>query len=198
MAMKQPLCFLLICFLLSVCLAQATDETVKNINNVKCDTMYIYAETTMKNLNEAYDGAYAILEIKVGDWLKNHHPQDSIEACVVKARKHFIQLKTRRGDYYRAFVYVRKSDIIPVADKSEVAVFEIEPMQKSDKTEAVPSITISEVVPQKQKETPALELTSVEQRIKQIQSFYDIEPYIKELKSRGELKNYGKYYNECC
>jgi sporulation-control protein spo0M len=34
--------------------AQTTDDVTQNINKVKRDNMYIYAEATMKNLNEAY------------------------------------------------------------------------------------------------------------------------------------------------
>ena len=100
----------------------AAQDATKNINTVKRDTMYIYAEATMKDLSEAYNGARAILEMKVGDWVRKQHPGEGIEVCIVKAKEHFVQLETRRGDFYRAFVYVRKSDIMPVADKSEVDV----------------------------------------------------------------------------
>ena len=41
--------------------------------------------------------------------------------------------------------------------------------------------------------TPVLELTLEEKQMKQIKSFYDVEPYIKGLKSNGRLKEYGKY-----
>ena len=110
-------------FNLLICKAQTAADVAKIINKVKRDTMFIYAEATMKDLNEAYNGARAILEMKVGDWVREQHPSEGIEVCIVKAKEHFLQLETRRGDFYRAFVYVRKNDIMPVADKSEVTVF---------------------------------------------------------------------------
>lgn len=172
--------------------AQTAADVAKSINKVKRDTMYIYAEATMKDLSEAYNGARAILEMKVGDWVRDQHPNEGIEVCIVKAKEHLVQLETRRGDFFRAFVYVRKSDILPVADKSEVTVFEVAPVAKPNKVEAAPAIIIEEkpVVVEK---SPALELTSEEKQMRQIRSFYEVEPYIKGLKSKGKLKEYGKY-----
>lgn len=182
----------LVIFSLSICEAQTVADVTKNINKVKRDTMYIYAEATMKDLNEAYNGARAILEMKVGDWVREQHPTEGIEVCIVKAKEHFIQLETRRGDFYRAFVYVRKSDIMPVADKSEVTVFEVAPVVQSNQPQAAPAIIVSEDAPI-EKETPVLELTSEEKQMKQVRSFYEVEPYIKGLKSKDKLIAYGKY-----
>lgn len=173
--------------------AQTAAEVAKNINKIKRDTMYIYAEATMKDLNEAYNGARAILEMKVGDWVRDQHPDEGIEVCIVKAKEHFVQLETRRGDFYRAFVYVRKTDIMPVADKSEVTVFEVAPAVKPNNAETTPAIIVSEDAPVEVDESPVLELTSEEKQMRQIRSFYEVEPYIKGLKSKGMLKEYGKY-----
>lgn len=194
MAMKRLLFIITVAITsLSICKAQTAADVAKNINKVKRDTMYIYAEATMKDLNEAYNGARAILEMKVGDWVREQHPTEGIEVCIVKAKEHFIQLETRRGDFYRAFVYVRKSDIMPVADKSEVAVFEVAPVVKSSQPEAAPAIVISEDAPMEKKADPVIELTSEEKQMKQVLSFYEVEPYINGLKGKGKLEAYGKY-----
>jgi len=181
-----------ICYV-PLCLAQTAADVAKNINKIKRDTMFIYAEATMKDLNEAYNGARAILEMKVGDWVRLQHPAEGIELCIVKAKEHFVQLETRRGDFYRAFVYVRKSDILPVADKSEVTVFEVSPVTKPNQMEAKPAIIVTEEMPQVEEKQQVLELTSEEKQMKLIRSFYDVEPYIKGLKSKGKLNAYGKY-----
>lgn len=175
------------------CIAQTTGDVVKSINQIKRDTLYIYAEATMKDLNEAYNGARALLEVKVGDWVRQQHPNENIEVCIVKAKDHFIQLETRRGDYYRAFVYVSKSDIMPVADKREVTVFEVSPVKKSTTIEPTPAIIVSEEPPMVKEKVSALELTTEEEQMKLVRSFYDVEPYINGLKGKGKLKKYGKY-----
>ena len=55
MAMKRLLLSLsFFIFQLTFALAQSTlADVTKNINKVKRDTMYIYAEATMKDINEA-------------------------------------------------------------------------------------------------------------------------------------------------
>ena len=70
--------------------------------------------------------------------------------------EHFVQLETRRGDFYRAFVYVRKTDIMSVADKSEVTVFEVAPVIQPNQVEAAPAIIVEEE-PVEVEETPVLE-----------------------------------------
>jgi hypothetical protein len=189
--MKRLLLSLLyIIFHLSFSYAQSVAQ---NINKVKRDTMYIYAESTTKDLNEAYSNARAILEMQVGEWVRKQHPSEGIELCIVKAKEHFMQLDTRRGELYRAFVYVRKSDIMPIADKSEVTVIEVAPVTKPKQVEAKPAIIVTEDKPRVEEKQQVLELTSEEKQMKQIRSFYDVEPYINGLKSKGKLNAYGKY-----
>lgn len=173
--------------------AQSAEDVSKSINKMKRDTMYIYAEATMKDLNEAYNGARAILEMKVGDWVRNQHPGEGVELCIVKAKEHFEQMETRRGDFYRAFVYIRKSDILPVVDKSEVTVLEVAPLSRPNKPIAQPAIIVKEEVPFQTEKVPTLELTPEEKRMKLVRSFNDVEPYIKGLEGKGVLKKYGKY-----
>lgn len=172
--------------------AQTVDTVTKDINKVKRDPTYIYAEATMKDLSEAYNGARAILEMKVGDWVRSQHPDEGIEICIVKAKEHLVQLETRRGDFYRAFVYVKKSDIMPVTDKSEVAVFEVAPVSQTNQS-AAPSRIVSEAEPIEIEIPAVLKLTSEEEQMKQVQNFYDVEPYIKDLKNKNKLNAYGKY-----
>ena len=77
MAMKRLLFIIGIAiFNLLICKAQTAADVAKIINKVKRDTMFIYAEATMKDLNEAYNGARAILEMKVGDWVREQHPSE--------------------------------------------------------------------------------------------------------------------------
>ena len=153
--------------------------------------MYIYAESTTKDLSEAYSNARAILEMQVGEWVQKQHPSEGIELCIVKAKEHIMQLDTRRGELYRAFVYVKKSDIMPVADKSEVTVFEVAPMVESSQAEVAPAIIVTEEAPKQEK--AIIELTPEEKQMKQVKSFYEVEPYINGLKSKGKLQDYGKY-----
>ena len=75
MAMKKSFLTLFLTFsLVTISNAQTAAEVNKSINKVKRDTMYIYAESTTKDLNEAYTNARAILEMQVGEWVQKQHP----------------------------------------------------------------------------------------------------------------------------
>lgn len=186
--MKRKLLIILLCVVgLLEGYAQSQD-VAKQISNIKRDTSYIYAEATMKDLEEAFVGAKAILEMKVSDWIRSQKSNEGVDVCIAKAKDHCFEVQTRRGDYYRAFVYVKKSDIIPVSDKSEVVVFQVASQESETPSH---NDAISEEAPVEAK--PVISLTSDEQQMKSITSFYEVEPYIKGLKSKDKLKAYGKY-----
>lgn len=183
MAMKRIIS-VISCMLLSVSLMAQQDELAKQIGNIKRDTIYIYAEATMKDQKEALDGARAILDVKVSDWI-HQKSTDSVEVRIARAKEHTHEIQTMRGEYCRAFVYVSKNDILPVADKKIVPV-------------AAPAPKVEEVKTPKVEAAPApkvevIKLTADEEKMKSITSFYDIQPYIESLKKEGRIDTYGKY-----
>lgn len=199
MAMKRLLS-LLILITGGVCYSDAqTSDLNKRISTVKRDTTYLYAEATMKTADEAMEGAKAILEATVDDWLKQHCPDERIELCIAKAKEHCYNIQTRRGNYYRAFVYVKKNDLLPVSNRSEVVVFQI------DSTSTVPIDTISkEPIDSLTRLATPLQSTSdslssvhllsdAETEMQAITRFYQVEPYVKRLRENGQLEAYGKY-----
>ena len=167
--------------------AQDGEDKSKSIGDIKRDAHFLYAEATMRDPEEASKGAKAILEVMVADWVHGQYPDEDIEVCIVKAKEHCQLLQTRRGDYYRAFVYVRKSDILTVSDTSEVVVFHVAPAENRDST----SVMEREAVPAAPDKTMCL--TPTEQLMVGIHGFYDIEPFVRELESAGRLDGYGKY-----
>lgn len=170
--------------------AQSADAN-RDISRVKRDTAYIYAEATMKDLDEAMAGARAILEMKISDWIQKLYPGEGVEVCIAKAKEHSFEVHTHRGDYNRAFVYVRKNDIMPVTDKKDVMVFQVnENVEKQSQISPASEGLASE-------ESPIEDINSFlseeEKTMIGINDFYEIEPYIKELKKDGRLYDYGKY-----
>lgn len=111
----------MLCF--SASFAQ-TDNVQKDINSVKRDTAYIYAEATMKKIEDAIEGAKAVLELQVAEWLKSQG-MSGTETCVTKAKENMMTLQTKRGNFHRAFLYVKKSDIITFASESNVLVMKL-------------------------------------------------------------------------
>ncbi len=139
----------MICF--SASFAQ-TDNVQKEINSVKRDTAYIYAEATMKKIEDAIEGAKAVLELQMAEWLKSQG-MSGTETCVTKAKENIMTLQTKRGNFHRAFLYVKKSDIITFASESNVLVMKLSDDKstkdnKASKTTkpAKPSTPVADVV----------------------------------------------------
>lgn len=115
MAMKEKV-LLWVCQLFSLSgLAQGINsiDPQNDINNIKRDTSYIYAEATMKDGIEAQSGARGILELKLFDWLRSRHPNEDAASLVSRSKDKWFDLLTRRGKYSRVFVYVSKQDVLP-------------------------------------------------------------------------------------
>lgn len=188
MAINYRIIFCVVCLLccpLPTVAQQPTDVT-KSINTIKRDRQYLYAEATMKEQDEAYQGAMAILEVIVSDWIHEQYPDEDIELCIVKTKDHCQQLQTLRGNFYRAFVYVKKSDILPVNDQNEVTVFQVEPQTgQTEEDSSPPTIQVPE--------PPIITLSGEEQRMTNVHQFDEIELYVKRLKTMDKVTNYGKY-----
>ena len=180
MAMKKMF-LLCACMLASVSgLAQGIDgvSPLNDINAIKRDTSYIYAEATMMDAVEAQSGARAILELKLYDWLRSQNLEDNLDSLVSSSKDKWFDFVTRRGNYNRVFVYVEKSAFLFVVEESEPVV-EPEPMVDDP-------VTIME-------DFLRLELTDDEETMASIHRFSSIELYIKSLKEEQRLKAYGKY-----
>lgn len=158
--------FLLVCFY-----GQAQDvgsvDPLNDINAIKRDTSFIYAEATMIDAVEAQSGARAVLELKLYDWLRSKYPSENVDSLVAQSKGKWRDLLTRRGKYNRVFVFVNKQKVLP-----EVVL--PDPMEEVQ-------IPIEE------------ELTADEEVLTGILRFSGIEPYIKDLKNQERLLSYGKY-----
>ena len=100
-----------ICLMVSTSnLAQSIEsvDTLNDINTIKRDTSFIYAEATRKDAIEAQSDARSILELKLYDWLHSKHPNENVELLVSQSKDGWHDLLTRRGKYNRVFVFVNK------------------------------------------------------------------------------------------
>lgn len=202
MAIRHLLSLLLLLAASAQAVCQVADTTlVKRIGAVKRDTTCLYAEATLKTAAESSQGARAILEVAVGDWVRAQHPNETIDLCIAKAREHTTEIQTRRGNYYRTFVYVKKGDILPIPRESGMMVFHLDstaaapPAAAPSTRSQAPQNTI--VMPlsasSSSSTSTATTLTTDEQHMAAITSFHRIEPYVKDLRDANRLESYGKY-----
>ena len=173
--MKKVL-FICVSFLFGIsCQAQNNErvDSSNDINTIKRDTSFIYAESTMKDAVEAQSGAHAILELKLYDWLRSKHQEANADLLVSNSKDKWVDLLTSRGNYNRLFVCVRKRDVLPVVEVAPV------------ETETEQHLVFEEVL------VPGL--TPDEEEMVDIDRFDQIEPYIMRMKEEKRIRTYGKY-----
>lgn len=184
--------------------AQSAKSAIEQINKVKGDTSYISAEATMQTWDEAYSGAKAILEATIQDWARANKIDNKDGALMVKSSKNILEIKTNRGKYVRAFLYVRKSDIIPVDKKQDVMVIKAgdgvtyKPLKESeakkhDEKEMRKSNVKSHVIVLSDDNKNGTVLSDEEKAFVAVTKFEAIKPVVDRVRQEGKLIDYGKY-----
>lgn len=195
--MNRLFYIILLSFLLisPIASSQTVEEAARNINSIKRDTTYLYAEATTSNLDTALYNAKAILEMKVLDWVRQYHPNEGIEVCIAKAKEHSFDVHTLRGNLQRAFVYVRKSDILPIANRNEVMVFEVA-REAAEESATTPTEIISEetqVSGLELEQSPLITLTAEEKEMLTIEDLTQLNDFVGRYKRQQLLNGFGKY-----
>ena len=190
--MKQILSFTILIILPISVGAQSTDEVAKNINTIKRDTTYIYAEATTSNVDSAIYSAKAILEVKVSEWIRSQHPAESFDVCIAKAKEHTFDVRTRRGNFQRAFVYVNKHDILPISDRREVVVFEVASAQETAMPTSTKEALSEEPVVSGESTQPTITLTDEEQKLAAMTNLSQLNVFLVDMKKQQRLAGYGK------
>lgn len=187
-----------------------TNNAIQEINQVKSqpDT-FLYAESTAVSWKEALDNAKYLLESEIESYIKQYGMTDAA-GVVAKSQNHIFELQSMRGDRYRAFVYVRVSDIMTYSGTEQLLVVPVASDQQSsvqlmtsgEEPEAsVPDNAQSAPIPQTEgavvpvsppTSAPSMPLTALEQSMLNTDAQH-ISDFIREGLAKGEIIAYGKY-----
>lgn len=165
-----------------------SDVTIatRQINSIKVDNDYIYAESTSSDWETAYDNAKALLEVNVEEWAKETNVDDA-QGCIVKAQNSIFKIQSRRGNLYRAFLYVRKADIQTFSTPKEVIVAVV----PRGEAPAEISVTTTTEKPEEIIIEPSYKTTEFENEFLMVNHFDDVELFIKSYNlTKGQ---YGKF-----
>ena len=195
--MKLKTIFLLLsCILTSALYAQQSDS--KKINSIKRNNAYIYEEATMATESEAYQAAEELLTMRINEYVDEKKRLSNAENIVVKdIAGNSEKLQMRRGELYRVFLYVKKSDIIPAdnlitlvkADQPQPTAVEVPPAQVE---EIAPSDPVNPA------DTP-IEASWQQNVINELlaaSTLTSAKASLNRLKVEYKVKRYGDY-NEC-
>lgn len=95
-----------------LCLGAMAQSTNKEINTIKRDSTYLYAEATLESEKEAHEVATELLLKEVQNYIDsmpNLSKADNVLIKDIMAKSESLMMM--RGERHRVFVYVKKQDI---------------------------------------------------------------------------------------
>lgn len=118
--MRRTIILLLAILVGTTAFSQNVDDQKKKIASIKKSSSYIYAEVTTTDQQQAIDLAIDMLHKNINEWAaKEKKFAGSAKIITVNTNYDVEQITMPRANMFRAFMYVKKSDIIP-ADNVEV------------------------------------------------------------------------------
>jgi len=116
--------------------SQSVEEQKKKIASIKKNSSYIYAEVTTTSQQQAIDLATDMLHNNVNEWAAKKKKFAGSNKIVTRNMNYAVdQITMPRANMFRAFMYVKKSDIIP-AENVEVRQTPAEVVAKAPKPKA--------------------------------------------------------------
>lgn len=125
---------------------QPQADVLEQINNIKLDNNYIWAEgTSSKNKKDALENALAVLKFEIQSWL-NQSGQKDLAAVAMPSNDQCMKIETERRKVHRAFIYVAKNQIMPIGKSEKVVVVERQEVKpKKIEKEPEPESTVEEI-----------------------------------------------------
>ena len=210
---RLHLCILILTFFITTIVSAQNPyaESQQQINKIKMDTLYLYSTgTSSVSAKDATQNSRELLALEIEMWLKQIVKADkqTINGYVIKANEHLAEIPVQRGNLYRSFSYVRKADILPYSNKSELLLVELPEEVQLPQTTTVDDNKAPSEMADKQDESDNKELareteinkdsekpvlTADEEKILAVKNFDGINTFLTQLDKEGRIKDKGKY-----
>lgn len=154
-----------------ICMSQNVDDIKKQIANIKKrPNVYLYGEATASTQEEAISLAEGILYDEINQWADGERKLKNASNLLVNNKKGlFTTLTTPRGNMFRGFVFVKKSDI---SEAGNVDIIE--------KRQVVKEKPVQEYVyPQLVREVAGLA------------TYSQLDARLKQARQKGEISDYA-------
>ena len=125
--MKKIITLLLFCGAYCSLMAQSEAETKTQINKIKRSQSYLSAEATMPTEEEAIQQAKELLVSEINDWVASKRKSGEVKQVVLQDINTCTQrMDMKRGVRTRAFVYVKKNEIVLIYGEGQIMLSEEE------------------------------------------------------------------------
>lgn len=199
-------------------LAAFAQSKVEQMNNIKKNKSYLYADMTMADKTEALVTAYKLLQENIVEWAKGHAKKNMRSVMVSDVRKIIDTIFLDRVNMVQAFVYVKKVDVIPIYSKQGVTIIDPDAvdviidegkqqtakidtserkkdtlMVKVDSVAKTRNDTLTAKVAEANTDTLSQKARDALKRITEVSSFFDLQRIMEPMKEEGIITAYGKY-----
>lgn len=203
-------------FILSMAMLYAFSLSAQNeqqqINAIKRNMSFLYANgTSTASADEASKNAKDLLALEIEQWLKEN-TKDSIAGYVAKSKENMSEIKTKRGNLYRVFIFVKKKDVLPYYKEENMMIvrlndsvetkkdtIDIIKVNKQGTTEpAAPAQDASSSVrhvPISENAESIYVPSAREKRMLDIKTFSELNDYINRGRADSSIAQVGKYSN---
>lgn len=174
-------CFVAALMISAVAFAQNSEEAKKTINSIKKNSQYIYAEATAATQQDAKDLAEEILYEEINSYVASKKKMRINPKIVINNRKELVSsLALPRGNMFRSFIYVKKSDVLAVENSEMIG----NKTSNSETAAATTTPVVSTVTPVYADEVKQVMACS---------TFDEVKNLMTKLKSEGKIRHFGGY-----
>lgn len=175
--MRTLFIFLILPFLTITVYPTSTDNRRSQINGIKKDSTYLYADITLPTQEKATSQAYEQLQREVIGWVAKQLGNNSYPVSAIEINRMTNTIITRRADMYRVFAYASKTDILAAFYPNSKRVIT---SAGSDK----PVVGDDNFLERR---------GGVIEQIKKARYFFELKEIMEPLKKQGDILDYGKY-----
>ena len=174
-------CFVAALMISAVAFAQNSEEAKKTINSIKKNSQYIYAEATAATQQDAKDLAEEILYEEINSYVASQKKMRINPKIVINNRKELVSsLALPRGNMFRSFIYVKKSDVLAVENSEMIG----NKTSNGETAAATTTPVVSTVTPVYADEVKQVMACS---------TFDEVKNLMTKLKSEGKIRHFGGY-----
>ena len=163
----------------------ANAEQKKKIADIKKDPSYISAEMNASTKEEALRLAHEMLVVNINNWMKEQKKfADTKQAVILTKGAHTEEIVLPRANVFRAFVYVKTSDILP---SNNVTVIDNKPTDKQE------TVAKKHAIAEKPAKTAAMDNSNhaiVVRELLALQNTGQLLTKLHELKDGGKIAEY--------
>jgi hypothetical protein len=195
---------------------QQNAEEKKKINQIKKSNQYLYAEVTTEDKQQSIDLADEALDVEINKYVANEKKfRNATQYVARNTSSSWERITLKRGtNMYRAFVYVKKSDIFPadnvrsaknpqtakvdnITFNSPGGTVEAERATKPAQPAKAEPAKAQPTAPKVASATTAStsRYDKVVERLKGLTKSSDVAPLVKRMKTEGLISDYNTYKN---